>query len=33
MGAAVASVLSIVIAIVGLIYFHYEDKKNDKKNE
>lgn len=27
MGAVIASVMVIVIAIVSLVYFHYQDKK------
>jgi hypothetical protein len=33
MGAIIASIYVMVIAIGSVIYFHYEDKRNEKKNE
>ena len=31
MGAVIVSVMVIVIAIVSLVYFHYQDKKEAQK--
>jgi preprotein translocase subunit YajC len=33
MGAIIMSVLVSVIAIVGVIYFNHQDKKEQQKNE
>lgn len=32
MGAIIVSVMVIVIALVSLVYFNYQDKKEAKKN-
>jgi hypothetical protein len=33
MGTIIASIYVMVFAIGSLIYFHYEDKRNEKRNE
>ncbi len=33
MGAIVVSIFVTVVAIVGVVYFNYQDKKSSQKNE